>query len=114
MHDAPLHYSARAGEQPGTMILTLAGPLTLANLFALQTELRALQAKVLILDMGQTDYMDSAGLGLIMNAYTHAQNAGGKLLLAGVNDRVATLFALTRVDGVLSLYPSVEAAESSL
>jgi anti-anti-sigma regulatory factor len=37
-----------------------------------------------------------------VNAHVSAQRRGGKLLLKGVNERVKTLFELTRVTGVLN------------
>jgi anti-anti-sigma factor len=69
---------------------------------------------VLILDLSGTPYMDSAGLGLVMNYYVSAQNHGRKLLLAGVNERVASLLEMTKVQDVLTSFPSVGEAEASL
>jgi anti-anti-sigma factor len=68
----------------------------------------------LILDLSETPYMDSAGLGLIMNYYVSAEGSGRKLLLASVNERVVSLLEMTKVDKVLKSYPTVETAEASL
>jgi len=70
--------------------------------------------KVLIVDLSDSPYMDSAGLGLLMNYYVSAQNHGRKILLACVNERIQALLELTKVDGILKGYPTVEAAEASL
>ncbi len=56
------------------MILKLAGPLTISTIFGFQNELRAMTPEVLIVDLSETPYMDSAGLGLIMNSYVSAQD----------------------------------------
>ena len=96
------------------MILKLVGPLTLTTMFGFQNEFRAMTPQVMILDFSETPYMDSAGLGLVMNYYVSAQDHGRKLLLAGVNERVVELFKMTRVQGVLTSFPTVEAAEASL
>jgi anti-anti-sigma factor len=114
MPDAPLTYTYTAGKTNGTMILKLTGPLTLSTMFGFQDEFRALTPKVLILDLNETTYMDSAGLGLLMNYYVAAQDHGRKLLVANVNERIAALFEMTKVQGVLASFPSVEAAEDSL
>jgi anti-anti-sigma factor len=114
MPDAPLTYTYTAGKRDGTMILKLTGPLTLSTMFGFQDEFRAMTPKVLILDLSETTYMDSAGLGLLMNYYVAAQDHGRKLLVASVNERIAALFEMTKVQGVLAGFPSVEAAESSL
>ncbi len=114
MRDEPLTYSYTPGQSDGTMILKLVGPLTLTTMFGFQNEFRSMTPHVLILDFSETPYMDSAGLGLVMNYYVSAQDHGRKLLLAGVNDRVAELFKMTRVQGVLTRFPTVEAAEASV
>ena len=114
MHEARLSYASAPGRRPGTTVLKLDGPLTLTNLFVLQNDLRAMDSPVLIVDMSSVTYMDSAGLGLLMSGYVSAQNRQGKFLLAGVNDRVSTLLHMTKVDTILPIFPSVEAAEASL
>jgi len=114
MRDEPLTYSFTPGRSEGTMILSLIGPLTLLTMFGFQNDFRSATPHVLILDLSETPYMDSAGLGLIMNYHVAAQDQGRKLLLAGVNERVKALFEMTRVQNVLSTFPTVEAAEASV
>jgi len=114
MRDEPLTYSFQPGSHDGTTILKLVGPLTISTMFGFQNEFRAATPQVMIVDMSETTYMDSAGLGLIMNYYVSAMDHGRKLLLAGVNERVVELFKMTRVQGVLTTFPSVEAAEATL
>jgi anti-sigma B factor antagonist len=81
-------------------------------MFKLQSELLTLKPLCLIIDMTAVPYMDSAGLGVIMNYFVSAQGGGRKLLLVGVNDRVKALLEMTKVDSVLRLCESVQVAES--
>ena len=113
MRDEPLTHSFTAGRRDGTTILKLSGPLTISTMFGFQDQFRSAKPQVMILDLSETPYMDSAGLGLIMNYYVSAADHGRKLLLAGVNERVKALLEMTKVQGVLSSFPSVEAAEAS-
>jgi anti-anti-sigma factor len=113
MRDEPLTYSFVPGQNEGTTVLKLVGPLTLSTIFGFQDEFRAATPQVMIVDMSETTYMDSAGLGLIMNYYVSAMDHGRKLLLAGVNERVVELFKMTRVQGVLTSFPTVADAEAS-
>lgn len=114
MPDDSLTYSSTAGQHEGTTILKIVGPLKLATMFTFQVEFRAMNPKVLIVDLSDSPYMDSAGLGVLMNYYVAAQADGRQLLLACVNERIASLLELTKVDGILKSYPTVEAAEASL
>jgi anti-sigma B factor antagonist len=112
MLDKELTYTTSAGAKEGTVVLTLDGPFTLRNIFQFQGELRALKPACLIMDMTSVPYMDSAGLGVIMNYFVSAQGSGRKLLLVGVNERIKSLLEMTKVDSVLRMCDSVEAAES--
>jgi len=112
--DAPLTLERQEGKLPGTRILILNGPLTLRNMFELQAELRAdPQPALSVLDLSGVPYMDSAGMGLIINHFVHCQNAGVKMVAAGVSPRVLELFRMTKVDAVIPQAASVEAAESA-
>ena len=114
MPDDSLTYSSAAGQLEGTTILKIEGPLKLTTMFTFQVEFRAMNPKVLIVDLSDSPYMDSAGLGVLMNYYVAAQADGRRILLACVNERIASLLELTKVDGILKSYPTVEAAEASL
>src|SRR5438067_833466 len=114
MRDEPLTHSFTAGKRDGTTILKLSGPLTISTMFGFQNELRAVKSPVLIIDLSETPYMDSAGLGLIMNSHVSSMDRGGKLLLAAMNDRVKALFEMTKVQAVVKSFPNVEEAEASL
>ncbi len=114
MTDAGFSYSTTDGTSPGTTILKLTGPLTLNSMFEFQGPLRAMRPPVLIIDLGESPYMDSAGLGLLMNQYVSAQNGQRKVLLAGVNGRIAALMGVTHVDKVFPIFATVADAEGSL
>lgn len=112
--DAPLTYEQKQGSTADTLVYVLTGPLTLRNMFDLQSALRGAPApKLVIFDITAVPYMDSAGMGLIMNHYVHCQTRGARLVVAGANSRVLDLFNVTKVDTVLPLKPTVEAAEAS-
>ncbi|MDP9051054.1 MAG: STAS domain-containing protein [Acidobacteriota bacterium] len=107
-----MKYATSEGAKPGTTVLKLEGPFTLGNMFKLQAELRGLKPDCLIIDMESVPYMDSAGLGVIMNYFVSAQSAGRKFFLAGVNERVRSLLEMTKVDTILKMYDTVETAQA--
>lgn len=111
MQQDPLSIEVRRGKTPDTRILTFEGPLTLSNLFALQGELRKESPALTVLDLAGVPYMDSAGMGAVINYYVSCQKNGRKLVLAGVNKRVHTLLELTNTDKLLTMVPTVADAE---
>jgi anti-sigma B factor antagonist len=112
MLDQKLSYSIADGTKDGVVILTLEGPFILSNMFQLQSEMRRLKPPCLIMDMTQVPYMDSAGLGVVVNYFVSAQGSGRKLLLVGVSERLRSLLEMTKVDNVLRTCDSVQAAEA--
>jgi anti-anti-sigma factor len=114
MLEQPLTYSFTTGKNDGTTILKLVGPLTLSTIFGFQNEFRGQTPRVMIVDLSESPYMDSAGLGLLMNYYVSAESHGRKLLLAGANERIESLLEMTKVDKILKSFPTVDAAEAGL
>ena len=113
MRDDPLVYSFSASPKEGTTIVKLTGPLTLSNMFTFQDELRAVHSPVTIFDLNESEYMDSAGLGVLVNFYVSAEKNGRKMALAGVNQRVEALLDMTHVKALLRVFPTVAEAEAA-
>jgi anti-sigma B factor antagonist len=114
-NDDPLNIEQLQGKAAGTLIVRLTGPVTLRNLFVFQSYLRgAPLAIVHILDLSGVPYMDSAGMGALINHYVHCSKKDVRLIVTGVSSRVLELFKLTKMDTVISLLPTVEEAETSL
>jgi anti-anti-sigma factor len=112
MPDDPLSYTQRPGSRDGVEILSLSGPFTLGNMFQLQRDLQQINAPYVIFDIANVPYMDSAGLGLLVNSFVSAQKHGRKIAVAGASSRIMALFEMTKVDNLLPLYPTTEAAET--
>jgi anti-sigma B factor antagonist len=113
MPDASMTFTQRPGSRDGIEILSISGPFTLGNMFQLQRALQELHPPYLIFDLSQVPYMDSAGLGLLVNFYVAAQKNGRKMAVVGASQRIMALFEMTKVDSLLKLYPTVEAAEAA-
>ena len=109
-----LDYTFQTTANPRCTVLTLRGGLTLSHIFELQNGLHAADADLLILDCSGLEYIDSAGLGVVVNSYVSQSNKGRKIALVGASERVWALFTSTRVDQFFPRFPSVEAAEASL
>jgi anti-anti-sigma factor len=58
-------------------------------------------------------FIDSAGVGMVMMCFGKLKKSGGTLLVAGAKGYVEDTLKMTRVNEVLPLFPSVEAAAAS-
>ena len=114
MEDEPLIIELCRTDRPDTRIIGLQGPITINTLFNLQQELRNGIWSVTILEMLGVPYMDSAGMGVIINFYVSCQKNGRKLIVCGLNYRVIELFKLTNVDTLITIDDDLDEAEALL
>ena len=101
------------GAQPGTRILKLTGPFTLATIFDFQAVVREKAAPVTIIDLSGVPYMDSAALGSVLGFHASCQREGRRYGLVGVSDRLKTLFRVAGVDQLLTSYGTTEEAAAA-
>jgi len=112
MSDAALTFSSRSGGPEGSVVFKLDGPLTLPNIFAFQKELGTMKPQLMIFDLTDVPYMDSAGIGVLINYFVSAEKNRRKMALVGVNERVDALLVLTKVRALLRSFPTLEEAEA--
>lgn len=69
--------------------------------------------KNFVLDLSQIDFIDSSGLGALVQLVKKVQNSGGTLQIV-TNPRVTQTVKLVRLEQFLSLQPSVDIALENL
>ena len=67
-----------------------------------------------VLDLTAVKFANSTGLGVLASIFTAAKDAGGAMLLVGVNDRVQSVLKVINLWYVVSAFDSVEDAVASL
>ena len=113
MYNEPLTFDVVPGNTADTRIFRLHGPITLSNLFDFQKILMAGTEKLTIIDFTESEYMDSAGLGALLNYYVSGKRKGRLLRLVAVNYRVGELLKLTSAHKLIDTYDTVAAAEAA-
>jgi anti-anti-sigma factor len=120
----PFNIERKEGKAPSTVIFRLSGPFTARDMYGSLTPLdlqNMLDFKstpsekpptLNILDLTGVPYMDSAGLGIIVNHYEHCQGKGIRMIAAGVTPRILELFRMTKVDGIIPTAPTVEEVDT--
>lgn len=67
----------------------------------------------LVLDLGSVSYVDSAGLGQLVQIHATTKSKGGSLRLANVTKRLKDLLVVTKLVTVFDSYESEAEAVSS-
>ena len=107
--------AGRPGSSGGVHILQVTGAITQTTAPAFQEAVSgAGAASGLILDLSEVPSVDSMAIGALVRAYVFCSKAGRKLVLVGVNHRVANVLRLTGVDSLFDTYASARDAEAAL
>lgn len=95
--------------QGDVVVVTVDGDITLnkGGDVALKDKINSLLQqgyKNLLLDLGGVSYVDSAGLGQLVQIHTTASHAGGRLKLVNVTKRLKDLLVVTKLVTVFDTY----------
>ena len=63
-----------------------------------------------VFDLTGVKFLSSTGLGQIMHAYRTATSQGGYVRIVNPQPLIADVFSVTKLDRILGIYPSVDAA----
>jgi len=102
------------GKLPGERILKLSGPFTLSTVFDFQDAIRGNHPPILMVDLADVPYMDSAALGSLLGIHVSCQKDHRHYSLVGASERLQTLFRVSGVLTMLTLHNTLAEAESAL
>lgn len=107
--------SAKVRRVGDVAVVDLDGKVTLGeNTGILRDELRSLLSqgnKKIVLNMANVSYIDSAGLGELVGAYTTATNAGGAVKLLHMQGKLKDLMLITKLH---TIFPSFEDEQQAI
>lgn len=67
----------------------------------------------LVVNLDDVTYMDSSGVGTLVEVYRRLRRHGGHLHLCGMNDRVRSVFEVTKLDQFFSIHETEAEALSA-
>ncbi|MBD8704023.1 STAS domain-containing protein [Frigoribacterium sp. CFBP 13712] len=97
----------------GGCVISPQGRLTVVSTPQLRTEVATrIEAgdRLIIVDLSQTTFVDSSGLGALVSCLKSARQAGGDLRLVAPTEQVSMVLKLTNLDRILQPRASVEEA----
>lgn len=104
-------------DKEGIRILDLKGRLTVGEEVSrfrdrLKAETAAGRSRI-ILNLQETDYIDSTGLGTLVTCFSSLRKAGGALRMLNLNRRNIELLILTKLTTVFELFDDEQDAVNS-
>ena len=111
MAPSALELERVAGSDGDRVILRLKGKLSLESVPSFLQAVRPEPAGRLVLDMSGVSFLDSAGVGALVQVYVHRRNKGHTVGLAGLTTQGS---AIIQVAGLRKLFPTYASAEEAL
>lgn len=69
---------------------------------------------LLIVDLSQTDYINSGGLRTLVTGWRKARQQEGNLVLCGLSSRLLEIFGMVGFDQLFQIFPDRQTAQDSL
>ena len=101
-------FGASVRHQPSAAIVDLQGEInSLAEntLNAAYDEAASQQPEMLLLNFSQVDYINSAGIALVVGLLKRARQAGLPLIAYGLSEHYVEIFQITRLTDFMPLFP---------
>jgi anti-sigma B factor antagonist len=70
-------------------------------------------AKKIILNLNEVNYVDSSGIGELVSTYTTVTNNGGQLILLGLTKKIRELLTITKLLTVFQVFDDEQKAVDS-
>jgi anti-sigma B factor antagonist len=108
--------SVRRPEGVPAVVVAVSGDVDVYSAPDLKANLSSLQSGTtpVVVDLSNVAFLDSTGLGALVEARAASSEAGGSLSIVCNHERILKLFTITGLDGVFSIHSTVEEAVAAL
>jgi anti-sigma B factor antagonist len=110
MQQARLDLEKHAGSNSSQTVMRLNGKLGLETVHNFIQTLRPEPATRLILDLGGVSFLDSAGVGALVQLFVHRRAKGQAFALAGLTKQSSAVMQVAGLTKLLPIHASVEDA----
>ncbi len=94
----------------GVMIYQVDGEINISTSPDLKKQFEKQPSKKLVVDLAKVNYIDSSGLATLVELLKKTKSQGGGLALAGMSDKVKSLFEITKLDKLFPIFATQQEA----
>jgi anti-anti-sigma factor len=110
MQNLQLDLEKLPGSNEKRLVTRLTGKLSLETVHSFIQTLRAEAAPQLLLDMSGVSFLDSAGVGALVQIFVDRRDEGKSFALAGLTKQGTAVMQVTGLTKLLPIFNSVEEA----
>ena len=97
-------------EKEGVVVFQVSGEINISTSPDLKRQFEKKQSKKIVVDLEKVSYIDSSGLATLVEILKKTKTQGGNLGLAGLSDKVKSLFEITKLDKLFSIFRTQDEA----
>ncbi len=96
-------------------VVLISGEVDLYSVATLKEVLRGEieKSKNIIINLKETTYIDSSGIGALITSFSEVKKEGGVLKICEIHETVKKIFSLTKLDLFFKIYDTQESAINS-
>lgn len=103
----------KAAQQGDVLVYQIIGEINISTSPELKKQFDKQSNKKTVVDLSKVTYIDSSGLATLVEMLKKTKGQGGSLGLAGMSEKVRSLFEITKLDKLFSIFPNAEQAVSA-
>ena len=96
----------KSSQQDGVTVFQVTGEINISSSPELRKAFEKESAKKIVIDLEKVTYIDSSGLATLVEILKKTKSQSGGLGLAGMSDKVKSLFEITKLDKLFGIYPN--------
>ena len=100
-------------QQGDVLLYQIQGEINISTSPELKKQFDKQTSKKTVVDLSKVMYIDSSGLATLVEMLKKTKGQGGTLGLAGMSEKVRSLFEITKLDKLFSIFPTPEQAVSA-
>lgn len=104
----------KAYEVESIVVLELSGEININTSPELKKHFEKQANRKIVVNLEKVSYVDSSGLATLVEMLKKTRVQGGSLGLAGMPDKIKSLFEITKLDKLFSVYPDQKEALSRI
>ena len=112
MDERNLQLHVRPTSNGNATVVSLSGPLTMRTVDTLKQTCRETPGDI-VLHFEDVPAIDSSGIGALVNILITSNKNGRRFVLAELPQRPLQMLTVARVDGLFSIYSTLQQAEDS-
>ena len=101
-------------EKEGVLVFQVDGEINISTSPELKKQFEKQTSKKVVVDLLKVGYIDSSGLATLVEILKRTKSQSGSLVLAGLSDKVKSLFEITKLDKLFQVSASQDEAVSRI